>query len=331
MTTDVFGTDTPTVQRDRWGRPLITPPGGGKPTAFTRVTKFVSALEDTFALGRWQQRQLAVGLSGRPDLILAAAAHRDDKAKLDELVDQAHEAAGTAAAATTGTALHRLAEQLDRGELTDLDRVPEQFRPDLEAYRRATAGFRYECIEQLMVSDEWRCAGTPDRLGFLPGDPLMKVLDIKTGSVEYGMSKIAMQLAVYANSLLYNVETGERTRLDIDLNRAIVVHLPAGQGVCELHEVDIATALDGVQLAYQVRAWRSVRRLARPLQSGRTRAAPPEAIRTPVTRTLLDQIDDATSVDELTAIWSTNRSTWTTEATAAAVRRKQQLSIGGHK
>ena len=46
------------VQRDRWGRPLITPPRGGKPVPYTRCTTYVDVLESTWNLMAWKQRCL---------------------------------------------------------------------------------------------------------------------------------------------------------------------------------------------------------------------------------------------------------------------------------
>lgn len=308
---DPFETTAPGIQRDRWGRPLIVPPTGGKPAPYTRCTTFVGALEDTYALGRWQQRQVAIGLSQRPDLILAAAAHRDDKDKLNEVCDAAHEAAASHAAATTGTALHRLAERLDRGET--LDAVPPDYRADIDAYRQVTAEFKHEHIEEMLVHDEFQVAGTPDRLVRWRGD--LVVFDIKTGSIEYGMGKIAMQLALYSRSVLYDPATGQRTDAGINQAEAIVCHLPAGQGRATLWSVDIAQGWAGVELARQVRQWRALKHLAWPFPA-RPRTREP---------TIAELIDRASSVDQLIALWQVHKAAWTDELTAAASRRKNQL------
>jgi hypothetical protein len=307
---DPFETTEPAVQRDRWGRPVIIPPNGGKPVAYTRCTTFVGALEDTYALGRWQQRQVAIGLSQRPDLILAAAAHRDDKERLNEVCDQAHEAAASHAAATTGTALHRLAERLDRGET--LDAIPPDYRADLDAYRQVTAELGHEHVEEMLVHDEMKVAGTPDRLVRWHGE--LVVFDIKTGSIEFGMGKISMQLAMYSRSVLYDPATGQRTDPGINQAKAIVCHLPAGQGTATLYSVDIAQGWAGVELARQVRAWRALKHLAHPLGIGQAQEP-----------TVGELIDRASSVDQLVALWQVHKTTWTDELTAAASRRKNQL------
>lgn len=336
VTDDPLDTGTGvTIERDRWGRPLIVPPGGGHPTAYTRCTTYVGALEDRFNLSQWEQRMVAVGLSQRPDLLLAAGAHRDDKARLNEICGQAREAAQASAAATTGTALHRIAERLDRGE--DLGAVPADFQADIEAYRQVTAEFDHEHIEQMLVNDEIKVAGTPDRLARWRGS--LVVFDIKTGSIEYAMNKIAMQLAVYSRSSLYDPATGARTDLDINQAEAIVAHMPAGSGTCALYSVDIAAGWEGVQLCRQVRQFRALRKLAQPVQRD-LGAAGPDGPPAPVTAarpaaaaqpepTLAELIARATSAEQLTALWKTNRTTWTAAHTAAAATRKQQLLTEG--
>ncbi|MGK3946754.1 hypothetical protein ABK046_51375, partial [Streptomyces caeruleatus] len=79
-TTDPFAELGPQLERDRYGRPLVVPADGGKKVAYTRCTTFVGAAEDTFPLSQWQQRQVAVGLSKRPDLVSLAASAEGDTA-----------------------------------------------------------------------------------------------------------------------------------------------------------------------------------------------------------------------------------------------------------
>jgi PD-(D/E)XK nuclease superfamily len=252
---------TPPIPRDSYGRPLVTPPGGGRPVAYTRCTTYVGVLEDTYNLSRWQQRMVALGLAGRPDLLLAVTAHGDDRDELNRICADAQEAAAAHAAATTGTALHALTERIDRGQSVGV--IPDAYRADLAAYKKTTAELTPVHIEAFTVLDELRVGGTPDRI--VEYDGHRYIADVKTGSIEYGMGKIAMQLAVYSRSVLYDHTTGDRTPLDVDLSNAIVVHLPAGEGQCQLHWINIAAGWEAVQLATQVRAWRSRRNLSLPL------------------------------------------------------------------
>jgi hypothetical protein len=44
------------IPRDRWGRPLIEPPDGGKPIGYTRVSTLAKALDDKTSLMDWKCR-----------------------------------------------------------------------------------------------------------------------------------------------------------------------------------------------------------------------------------------------------------------------------------
>lgn len=152
--------------RDRWGRPMVVPPLGGKAVAYTRCTTFVSALEDTTGLAKWQQRKVAQGLCSRPDLLLAIASlddpERADKSALGRICEQALEAAQHKVAATTGTALHKFCERLDFG--VSLGNVPPHLVDDVKAYQLATEVLEVVGVETFTVQDHYRIGGTFDRL-----------------------------------------------------------------------------------------------------------------------------------------------------------------------
>lgn len=241
------------IPRDRWQRPLIKPAAGGKPVAYTRVTTFAGSIEDMFGLGQWQQRMVALGLATRPDLVLSVAAHADDKNELNRIVDSAREAAAASAAATTGTALHRLAERYDRGQIT-LAEVPESNRADLAAYAAAMAPLRIHGIEQFVVVDEIQVAGTFDRIVEYGGQRY--VADIKTGSIEYGSGKMAVQLALYAHGWLYEPKRNSRGSTGVSTTAGIIIHLPAGTGRCDLYWIDLRAGWEAAELCDKVRAWR---------------------------------------------------------------------------
>lgn len=321
-------TPSPDIDRDRYGRPLITPPGGGKATAYTRCTTFVDCLEDKFNLQKWQQRMVATGLANRADLLLAVSAAGDDKRKLDSICADAREAANASAAATTGTALHALTELIDRGQ--PLPALPETAKADLDAYAAATAHLTAAHIEQFTVVDELKVGGTADRI--VQVDGVSYIADIKTGSIEWGLGKIAMQLAVYSRGLGYRAG-GERFSLGpIDQNVGIIIHLPAGQARCELVPVDLAAGWEGVQLATQVRSWRARKdfRLERPDLVGTPAlevAAPVEPAPTPdpAVSALEDAIATATSRKKLEALWAEHEAIWTPDLTELASARARLL------
>lgn len=301
---------TPVPREPRFGRPMIIPVGGGRLVPYSRCTTYVGCLQDQYKVGLWNQRMTAIGLVERKDLQVAVAAHREDREEMDRICAAAKEAALASAAATIGTAMHTFTEQHDRGEL-DLTNVPEEYRPDVIAYREGTAAFTVLDIERFMVNDDLKVGGTPDRRMAVAGTPY--IFDLKTGSIEYSQLTIAMQLAVYSRCLAYDPATGERTPVEVDQNRAIIAHLPAGEGRLDLYWVDIATGWEAVLLAGQVREWRNRKGLTRPMES------------TEHGDLILDQIAAAQEAYDLRLLWGRNVGHWTDEHTAAAAARKREL------
>lgn len=321
------------VPRDRWGRPMILPPfGAKKPVPYTRATTFAGSVEDMFGLGQWQQRMVALGLSMRKDLLLAVSAHAEDKDELNRVVDQAREAAAASAAATTGTALHKLAERYDRGQMS-LEAMPESNRDDMQAYAVATAPLTMHGIEQFVVVDELQVAGTFDRIVEYGGQRY--VADIKTGSIEYGVGKMAIQLALYSRGKLYEHGKSNRARLGVSQTAGIIIHLPAGKGQCDLYWLNLTAGWEAAQLCDTVRTWRKRKGLLAPASFPASTevvevAADAEAILAETLGatelTLLDQIGEAGDADDLTQLWSAHRDEWTDEHTAAAAARKKRLA-----
>lgn len=243
------------IPRDRFQRPLVVPPGGGPPVAYRRCTTFIDVLADRFNLELWKQRQVAVGLTKRPDLVLKASSAPEDKKVLNEVCQAALDAAGSSAKATIGTAIHALTERLDRGE--EMGEVPAAWKADLEAYGKAKEEFVVQDVEVFVVNDDLQVGGTFDRVVHLKGVPHIRfVADLKTGDITYDTAKIAMQLAVYANSMRYDPVTHERTPLEVDRELGLVIHLPAGEGTCKLLWANLKAGWEGVQLAAEVWAWR---------------------------------------------------------------------------
>jgi hypothetical protein len=307
---------TPTeIPRDRYGRPLVIPPDGGPRVPYRRTTTFAGALEDTYGLQLWKMRQVAVGLGQRDDLVLAAAATDPaDKDRLDEIVEKATEHALASAAATTGTSLHALTERLDRGQ--KLGRIPKPFDVDLKAYEQATGGIEWTDIETFRVLDGWRVAGTADRVGRINGT--LVVADIKTGSIDYP-HKMAMQLAIYARSLPYDIATDTRgaAQPGLNLHYGLVIHLPAGQRRCQLHRVDIAKGFDACLLAKKVWDWRGVKGLLAPVDET-----------TDLASTFAELARAAASIEELRALWrdAKNAGALTPDFLAACEERRAQFA-----
>lgn len=316
-----------TIQRDRYGRPMIVPPRGKKPVAYTRCTTYIDVLEDKYNLQKWMQRQTALGLSRRSDLLLAVAAHRDDKSELDRICDQAKEAAAASAAATTGTALHSLTEAVDRGQ--ELPALPAGAQASLEAYREAMTGIKIVDIERFLVADKIKVGGTCDRIVEIDGQRY--IADIKTGSIEYGALKIAMQLSIYARSVTYDPGTYERTEHGASLERGLVIHLPATddpkQARCHLWWIDLEAGYSAVQVAGLVREKRKAtfKQLTQPYEGPLPQPAPRHASPEDARRhaEILDSIDRAATPEAVRALWA---EWWTSDLVEYARARVAALT-----
>ena len=263
------------IERDRWGRPMILPANGGKRAGYRRTTTFIGALDDKSGLLGWKARTAASGMALRPDLVAAMSAlDPDDKSGRGAIAEEAFEAAGGNHARDIGSAIHLFTERLDRGEVAgkcftgdiatrrepgcgELVADSADHVEDLDAYVAATSHIRWLAIESFRVHDDWKIAGTADRIGVDETDGGVKVYDIKTGSIHAGA--VSMQLGMYAHMVPYDIGTDVRSPLEdgIDQSTGIIIHLPAGQGVCELVEVDIAAGYGACNLAVQVWSWRS--------------------------------------------------------------------------
>lgn len=300
------------IQRDRWGRPLIVPPDGGKPVAYTRVTTLAGALEDKEGLVKWKARMTLLGLLSEPSLMKEAEVFpADAKEQLDRICEQAAAAGGANAAAELGTLLHSLCEDFDR-----TGAIEPTHRLDVDAYARATERLSMLDIEGFGVLDELAVAGTWDRIVALP-DGRRMVADIKTGDVSRPQ-KIGMQLALYARSVPYI----DGVRWDSprpDLTEGIVIHLPAGKGQCTLYRADLVRGWEDVQLALKVRAARR----GIPSMPALTLPFPTDAQSDRIT----NELRAARTVDQLRQIWAQYvNDGWAEEHTAIANLVKAQIN-----
>jgi hypothetical protein len=248
-----------TLQRDQWGRPLIVPTDGGKATAYTRISTLCKALDDGFGLQGWTGRMTALGVARRPDLIGQASVLTDsdeDKPELNKLVDEAMAAAGAYHSRNMGTALHKLTQLADTTD-ADLRGIPLEMLADLDAYMQATSDLEIIDAEQFVVVDSVKAAGSYDRRVRDLRDGKVKIADIKTGekAKDYPLS-IAVQCGLYAHGLHYDPATGERIDFEVDLEQALLIHLPAGSGTCTLYDLDIRGAMAAAQVANTIRDWR---------------------------------------------------------------------------
>ncbi len=253
-------------RRDRWGRYRLPDPQTGEQKSWTRATTWASSVADTYGLTKWKLRMAAKGVATRRDLIALASSLSvtEDKDALDRLAEQAIEHVG-GTAANLGTALHAFTEQVDGGEHPE---IPEPWDRDIAAYRQMLDAAGIETIpryiERIVVVPELGVAGTLDRVVRLGGKHY--IADVKTGAdLKFSWGEIAIQLALYAHAeAMWDGEDYEPWPV-VDRERAIVFHLPVGQARCDLYWVDIAAGWEAAQLCGAVRAWRTRKDLAAPL------------------------------------------------------------------
>lgn len=266
------------INRDRWGRPLIIPPDGGKPKGYTRVSTLAKALDDGTGLTFWKQAMTAIGIGKDRTLQMRVASllakggdtYKEQKGPLREICAQALTLAGSSKAAGAGTAIHEFTEVIDDGIRPEF--VPPELLPILKAYDRETVGLKVVDKEVFVVVDELQAAGSLDRLyQFKMPDGRVVVGDIKTGASEpqYPLG-VTTQCAIYAHGKRYNPATGERAPLhpDLDPTIGLLVHLPLepdanGKHRCDVYELDLEHGWHAANLALDVRNTRKVAPLER--------------------------------------------------------------------
>jgi hypothetical protein len=229
----------------------------------------VGALYESQLLAEKRLKMLPKDASAE-EVAEAKAAVKEPKDALNRKAKIAKLKAGAEDKADKGTALHGLSELVDQGiELPKGIDFGDVI--DMDAYKRATAGLKIVHMEKLVVHDDLQVAGTPDRVSewhganpliapdgykFGPGELL--ITDLKTGTVEYGALKMAMQLSLYSRSKLYDPSTGERTPLgNINQSWGLIMNAPAGMGECTLYWADLRLGWRAIEVAAQVRELRN--------------------------------------------------------------------------
>lgn len=267
------------------GRYALPDPFTGDERTWQRVTNFIGAMDDSYALRVWREHRLTFGLGQRPGLVALAASltlEPEDGADLNNVIGRAMDAAGANEGADMGTALHTFTARLDRGELVK-EHVPEPYWADLNAYwtTMALRGVErpVEYIERTTCVTQYNggIVGTFDRLVRTAGrlcewcDPgTLHVADLKTGQkeLEYGQLKAAMQLHCYAlgaDTRLWDTEYGWTMpggHHEVCQHVGLLICLPVGSASCTLHRVDLETGRTGALLADQIHTFR---RMAKPV------------------------------------------------------------------
>lgn len=220
-------------------------------------------------------------MADNPWLLGEVKINRDIPKELNALCEIARDRAGGNEASAWGTVVHWFTECIDNEiEWTDEPLVPDdvekacktlgktleelydEAEDDLTAYEFATQRLTPVLNEQFTVNDEARCAGTLDRAYLDSVTGKTYIGDTKTGSVDFSGLKFAMQLAIYAHSEIYEWDPVEeewvrKSLPNVDLDRAILTHLPKGKGECTLYWVNIAKGWEAVKFALKLKELRT--------------------------------------------------------------------------
>lgn len=252
------------------GRYVLADPDTGEDAKWTRVTTFIEAIDDGTGLTKWKLGLTVRGLVLSDQLMRQARAEHDNDKACRDIAERAHLWAGSKLSAAVGTALHTATEHHDLGTG---HRPPAPWDLHVDAWAGALAAHGIEVvpgwIERIVVNPEVGCAGTLDRLVRLP-DGRVVVLDIKTGvdktdddgKVKRSAIKkatYAVQAGVYANSThAWTPDGYEALPDDLDRTTAIIAHLSAETGECEMWMVDAAEGWQRAKVALAVREARRI-------------------------------------------------------------------------
>lgn len=286
------------VDRDRWGRPLLYPPEGGKAVAYTRPSTMAKWLDNQAGLINWKASMAMLGMAkSKPIQARIAAivartekdAYRENKDALKELVESATQVAQAQGRADYGTAMHEFTELMDSGTL-DWAYVPEALKAPLDAYREKMSEFTTVDSEVFVAVDELtgdggkkiRGAGSLDRIIHHPELGVV-VADIKTGTDEPKYpTAVTTQVAIYSRGKRYRdsrfggspkFEDGEpnsdntawRKSLHPDLNTdtGLLIHLPLDRAECSLYALDLTRGWESLLLGHRVQEARRPPKLTR--------------------------------------------------------------------
>lgn len=330
--------------RDDAGRPLLIPAGEDIEDAnrvpYSRASSLADHLEDFSFLWKWKMRGLAKGLADRPDLARLVAsetyttgfaadesANRAAGRRIDEVIERALDHAGTAQKADYGTAIHSRTEPGSQG--IDID---EQQRLDVESCWTLWRDLDVVHLgtEIFTANDFVRTAGTFDHLSYVPGYGIV-VTDKKTSAK--AKQNYDIQLAVYANADVYEVDTDNRVTLEeyveaagwdpTWLNRQYGIIWWVKNGRTEPRVLDLEEGWRWAKLAAEVRDQRRPQagRVAKNVRAEIDYAAVAGR------EGLMDRIGASETVYQLYALWNdpSCRAHWGEMHTEAAKHKRSEL------
>lgn len=180
----------------------------GRPKGITRATTFNKAASDTTSLTDWKLRNVIIGASRRPDLLLRAhglEVQRDSKV-LNKLAAELEAVAGAKVGADIGTFLHEFCEHIDAGLKTWRD-APEVYQAQLKLYSETLAEAGFETVPGMIerttyIAEFGGVVGRFDRILFHRPSGTYVIADLKTGrTMDYARLENECQEWIYAHGV----------------------------------------------------------------------------------------------------------------------------------
>ena len=253
------------------GAPLVSSPDDpSKTLRYSRDSGYAKVLDDEKALEAWRIFKAMTGVARSKALAAEVNACKDeDKAQKEALRNKALDKGSANEKADMGTALHAMTARVEDETDIAFD-PPEQYVPDLTAYTDAltTYGLISEMSEVHLVNDDFRAAGTADRIYRLtkllvapdgariePGELILG--DLKTGKLNFSLPNYCVQTFLYASSKLYDVVAERRLPTPpIRQDWTLLIHLPVGAARCEVLWCSMEVGRFGAEMARDIKEWR---------------------------------------------------------------------------
>lgn len=254
------------------GAPLVSDPENlDKSQRYSRPSSYAKILDDEEALHQWRIWKAMEGVASSKALATQVAATKeDDRDAKRALREKALDKGQANERADHGTALHAMLARVE--DLKDDFEIPPDYEGDVKAYLECMARYGLEAalIECHMVNDDFRAAGTADRIYRLtkaltapdgqvlqPGELVLG--DLKTGQkLDFSLPGYSVQMALYATAKLYDIHSERRlVTPEIHEGWTLLVHAPVGKSVCKLLWCSIEVGLYGAWLAQETKKWRA--------------------------------------------------------------------------
>lgn len=235
-------------------RYVIEDPRLGEAKTWTRMSGLAKTLDDATALTKWEKDNVTRGYLANPDLLTGGGFE-----SLRDRTTAAGKWGGDYLKADLGTAVHTALEVwMATGVVPD---IPAPWSADLAAIVDALTRHGIvpdaNWVEAVMVYPEVGAAGRLDLCARGPWGDVLRVVDLKTGRLDFGVGSWAAQLAGYARAPWRWTPEGIVEAPARDTHRGIILHAPLGEGTCHVYALDLDQGHEILTHAHRARQIRS--------------------------------------------------------------------------